>query len=353
MAPLSMPSFLSSQSTAVLLASLCASAFLLAAPARADDGAIPLRVVVADNDTTMCPNANAFFAEVRAIEPRAHSSESTSAPLVEIAFCKRPNGGFHGALRFDDHNSGRLTRTAEGNDCADVARALAIVAALHASEAASVKPPVATSLEPVVSITPDAGDERAPPEKAQGTPRVSAHEVFAGGGFRSGVLTGLSPFGNVGYALHGKRTSRAPLTVRLGLEFGQDASELTIARLIAGSFDVCPFGFGSFDKLSLSTCMRGELGAKMVGASYRGTTQEAPWGAFGALATLSARVVRGLTVELDVAALAPLVRTRFIVGSSDFGRGELGRVESDASIVVVTAGLGIGWSFFSDFGARR
>jgi hypothetical protein len=321
--------------------------------AHAGESTIPLHVVVQDGDVPSCADNTTFLDAVRTVEPRAQASDLDSAPRASVSFRAHERDGFRGELRFEQSGSPPLIRTAEGANCADVVRALAIVVALQVSEVASKvpsRPAAFPSIGPPLASS-EVGKGSTPVAR-RASFGISEHEVLAGAGFRSGIVSDrMSPFAHIAYALVANAGSHT-FPIRVGAHFGQDTTELTTVRLFTGVLDLCPIDLGARTSVSLALCVRGELGTKNVAPRYRGVHDAGSWSALGGVLSLHARVISGLTVVLDAGALATLSRTRFLVSSSEFGT-ELGRIEPDATKTALVASIGLGWSFSTDFGEPR
>lgn len=346
MAVVSMTSLLPRAARTLLASSIAVGAWLAAAPAFAADAAIPIHLVVDRSAAPACAAADDFFAEVRAVEPRAERDESESAPRAEVRYAPRASGGFRGDLRITNHGEA-LVRSAEGKDCADVTRALALVVALQASEAKANAPRTEAATTEAVPVSqtrePETPDVSAP----TAVPTV-VHGFFIGGGIRTGVVsTEATPSVSVGYILEARKGQRA-IALRAGVQLAQERTDLLNVRVVTSVIDACPVVLGSRASLMFAPCVRGEFGVKSVSARYNGSGELAPWSDIGAAVTLTKHIAGGLTIELDGAALKALSRTDFVVSAPSFGSELRASDAAPTPSVVLTAGLSLGWSFFPD-----
>jgi hypothetical protein len=224
-------------------------------------------------DVRLGPSADGFEGTVEAIEPRAGASTVVAS------------------------------RTVAGATCQEVADATLLLVALGVLEA----PP------------PDARREVPPPPRAiEPEPRAAPAIAFHVAGIAL-AASGFGPPALGGGARVGIGVERVGLfrpELRAGVDVVADAelrdSIGTAARsLIAGRLDACPIAMGT--RLSLRPCASGALGEIRV----RGVDVPAPrderrlHGALGALVRGRAGLVGGLSAELSVGVLVPLLAHRF------------------------------------------
>ncbi len=217
--------------------------------------AAPLRLAV--ESTPRCPDAARFQELVRAAEPQAQITDDASAPLADVHFESRGDK-FHGELRWREGDP----RVAEAADCTTLARALALMVAMKSNEPPPSPPaapePIAEPT-PVVSVVqpkpPAAEHIEPPPPSAAGE-----HGFVLGGIARSQVLdSSFSPGVGIGYVTSSK--TGWPFSVSSMTSYVTDSNSIQQVELVTSALSVCPLGLRSW-RLSIYTCVRGEIGAK-------------------------------------------------------------------------------------------
>lgn len=223
-----------------------------------------------------CPTEPTFREQVAARVDRAwEASPGAFAREVEVEVT-RDDQGFLAQMRFFDASGRWVTRAVRGEDCAEVATGIAIVAALAIESLLAPELP-SPPMEEGESTSP-AGP---PPElsspasdRSMSIPARTArwrHDVGAGGG----VLWGLGPTPAAAVAI---RWSTGPVARPPGLQLRLEAADTARTesklveevvdlrfRLLAASLEACPLFVQASRLVSVPTC--GGLGAGMVFAS--------------------------------------------------------------------------------------
>jgi len=288
--------------------------------ARADEPHEP--VVLVYRAPAACPGERAFLEEVRQRTVRLrepHAGEPFRQFTVEISTAKRARG----RLRIRDADGGESQRAVEGENCAEVASALALMVAIAVDPTVSMRPlapppaPPAPppAVVPVPRVTP-------PSSRAPIAPRAKRRAWTAALAAQGVLATGAAPgaFWGAGIAT----TWTAPLdrdpSLRMDLAYLAGAGEPTagagrahFSRTTAG-LEGCAMRL-RLGPASVFPCARVEVGALRAEGEdiARATREVRPWVAVGP--SVRARWTfwprAGAFVELGAAAMVPVTRDRF------------------------------------------
>jgi hypothetical protein len=244
-------------------------------------------------------------------------------------------------LLIDDGSPSAVTRSVSGEDCSEVARAIALVTALAIDAALFGLDPSAATPESI-----------AAPARPEVAPRAAAPAPMAAGptasprwrlGVRATVTTPKAPKPLFGAALTGAIGARSRdwlLELGLGAERGgRVANEVGEARFtyVGGSAGVCATLWHPFDALRVMPCALFELGVVHAeGFIEKPASALDPWAALEPAIRLTLGT-GAWDLELQGGALFPLrVRDRFVFGEPD----EPDSVIHDVPAIGAAAALG-------------
>lgn len=280
---------------------LCLAALGIPAEARAADAeAMSLRYDAPPG----CPDAASFFGEVSARTTRVRASRSGELARVLVVHIERRDESFAGHLTIEDAQTKSSPRDVTGDSCAEVVRALGLVAALAIDPSASVteRPPPPEPNEPI-----------APPAPSVPAGEGSSLTAEVGAGVeasaRSDVVVGARLFGEI---------EIGGVAVRLAAmrTFAVDREAVTGSVTLAwttGTLAVCPFRIALGDDVTVRPCA--ELGAGILqakGVGVRDAQDETrPWVDAGAHGRLSWAPARRLALEVEAGANMALLRESF------------------------------------------
>ncbi len=193
---------------------------------------------------------------------------------------------------------------------------------------------------------PDPPPVETPPGPPPLPPRLPppARAMAWGGGAGVGVFVGASPAAALAVAVHADVESRARQlfapSARLGGVFALPSSTTSSGRevgfaLQTGTLDGCPLRFGG-DRFTIRPCGELQVGRLQSRSSgFAGNRREAtPWVALAVALRGRAKIVSGISFELDIAAGSPLFQDVFSVGDQRvFGVGPV--------LISATAGVGV------------
>lgn len=298
----------------------CAVACLLARPVRADDLETP-RFRLEYETRADCPDRTTFLEAIRARTARPRLVEDDSEPAIAIRVVVQT---------FDERSSGRLelrepdgteeVRTVESRTCAEVTKALALIAALMLDPDASTAPEPAPSPEPPIPIEPPPPPPRPPRHAHAPPPERPAFHYVAGGSL--GVLGGIGPAlaPSAGAFVEVERKYRSlSSALRFGVEGAWTTSDLRggtqTYEWIAAALRVRPI------ELDLSPHLALAPWAGFQVAGHRGTTRDvrspssstALWLAPTLGAAIRYDLAAHVGLELQAGAVFPLLRTRYFL----------------------------------------
>jgi len=276
-----------------------------------------------------CPNAPAFLAAIRARTDRPRLAEpSDTATVIGVAIAEGEGGRVVGRLEIREPDGARQQRTVEGQACSDVAKALALIAALY------LDPDATGTMEPEPEPGPS-GPRSAPgpvhpespavPERPS-PPAPPSSSIVLGAGAAGGVLGGIGPsiapraggFVDAELVRAGRSWLRPAVRVQVDVATTEAAVAFGTQRyhLVAGAVRACPIQVPVVPVVRLMPCVG--IGAGI----HRGTSdgipnardQDKAWLAPSATAGLSWDVSPRLTLALEGGVGAPVQRTRFFLG---------------------------------------
>jgi hypothetical protein len=257
-----------------------------------------------------CPARAAFLHELAARSVRPPRGQ------LAIRVRSRPNG-IVGTLEWRDVGEGATQRSVVGRTCAEVTRALALVAAL------AMDAPVRDAAqlgEPAQAADPEAPGtielaRSAPPAAAPGrTWSIS-------GGTGISILGGVMPDAALTVPIFVEGSSRVlglEPSLRLALQLAPSQAVSDRIGVAAFSFtamrlDLCPVRWRTAG-FSIGACARTDIGViEAAGQRVPGARGESrPFFALGTLARARKQLPGAFFVELDGALLFPLIRDRFL-----------------------------------------
>lgn len=300
----------------------------LAAPARAAKSGQAFRLEYwADG---ACPDAAEFARQIQTRAPGLRLAEGDEPALGFYAELAEHGGDATGRLTARSADGREVVREVRGPTCADVATALALIAALAAdpnqpSEDVGREAPHAAA--PVRRRLPD---ERTPPVAEPPDPKLGwTFGVGAGVGFESSIAPNPGYGLNVAFEAEGYPGSawrplfslsanRAVASTTKGAQGNTTSFDWVAFRLTA-----CPARWPEETPLFIRPC--GFLDGGFLGGDVEraGTsqTETKPWFALGGFLRTEALVAEILSFQLDGGVTVPLVRSQFSAGArcSDFG----------------------------------
>jgi len=277
-----------------------------------------------------CPKRAAFLAEIDArVMDSATSADvaSISVTIVEGA------GRFRGQLLMSDSTGDRSTRSVSGDDCNQVASALALITAL-ALQAKLPSDEVPSEAAPQLGSEPVATDrESSEPEPAAPTPTEARAQLELG--LHLGAASAYSPNPSATLRLFGG--VRSPhFMLRLWLGYAASAPEDTPLGkahfdLLSARSDICAL-VGDQAGLIGGLCGSFELGLLTAnGESSSGLQAKSGgvlWAAPGVVGHLSYSLAQALRLEFSGGVQFPLYREQFIFRLVDGTSHEIHAVPS-------------------------
>lgn len=291
----------------------------------ADVGAAAALTTLEVQSTAGCPTPADVEAEIRWRAPAAQLGPEAPRRLrIELA---REPRGFVATMTYQASGTAAAPRQLRAPTCADVASAVALIAALTLDPDATTAPqapalvvlPAGPSLElPEVTPPPPPPPVEPPAVEPPALPPASpAFELAAAGGARlaAGLTPGVLVLGAVDVAV---RPRRQPWSGTLGVAAGADSAfdgvsgiRTTHALVLARALG-CGGGAGVVE---LRACGVAELGWQRVAALDvpRATPAHRLWLAVGVRAELRYPGRGRWYGQLSAEVLAPLTRDRFVV----------------------------------------
>lgn len=293
--------------------------------ARADGGQAAELTVLEVQSAPGCPAPTEVEAEIRWRAPAARIGPDAPRRLrIELARAPR---GFVATMTFEDHGAAASPRQVRAPSCADVASAVALIAALTLDPDATTAPralappplPVGPTLE-LPSLTPPPPPAARPGPAAvvaaaSSRPRRRGLEVGVAGEARlavgatpawlllGGIAVGVRPrdrrwSGSLGVAAGSVAASTDGVRTEHALMLGRAAGCAGVARMV-----------------EVRGCALADLGWHRVAASDvpRATTAHRLWLAVGARAELRYPARGGWYALLGAELVAPLTRDRFVI----------------------------------------
>jgi hypothetical protein len=311
-------------------ASLGLTLLLLAPAARAHDDAQPNEgraFRLAYDAPELCPDRAAFVDAIRARTVRPHLVLDETQPAIALRVSITVGGeSASGKLHIREPDGTEDTRTLAGRTCLEIAKGLALVAALVLDPDARTEPeptpPLPLPPEPTVDplpLPPPKKPERAPPfppppKGPHWQPSVGA-EV---GGF-AGVGPAIAPMAGFYFELERFAASRVVASARLAFDVATTTSAFRDGNQtyewIGATLRITPI------VLSLPFHLRLAPTISFQTAAHRGTTRNIPnaaadtnlWLAPGVGGTFEWAVSSAVGLEMAGGALFPLRRTRYFL----------------------------------------
>ena len=306
---------------AAWLALLC-----LAVPARAAKSGQAFRLEYwADGS---CPDAAEFARQIQTRAPRLRLAEGDEPALGFYAELADHGGDATGRLTARSADGREVVREVRGPTCADVATALALIAALAADPNQPVEEQAPTAPRSATAGRPHAPDESSLPVVEPPDPKQRwTFGVGAGVGFESSIAPnpgyGLSiAFDAEGYPGSGWRPLLSLSAIRAAAATTQSKEGNTTSfDWVAFRLAACPARWPEETPLFIRPC--GFLdGGFLAGDVQRGSSSQAetkPWFAVGGFLRTEALVAEVLSFQLDGGVTVPLIRSQFSADCSDCG----------------------------------
>ena len=296
-----------------------------------------------------CPDADAFFRSIAARTPRVRAARpGERARTVTVSLSASPGGEAVGTLSITTEDGAAVSspREVRAASCADVAEALALIAALAVDPAAdlgpaprssaapaspTVAPPVSSSVGAPLPPAPSSAPASAPPPPtpsvassaavARAAPLPSGSPVEVGLGLGPEVSSLFGATLALGFAAHVERDVVGAWSPRLSLggarTLGGDVSgggrsaslAMTSAVLLA-----CPTRAraGAWSALPCARVAIGRVGAEAKGLSAP-ERKARDWLDFGAGVRAAWRPGGWLSIEPWLELRVPVTRDRFYV----------------------------------------
>lgn len=257
--------------------------------------------------TGQCPTSDGFRARVEGrVQARLVPRRSPGAVKVIVAARAQ---GWESTITLPG-STRDTTRTVEGETCADVANAAALIVAMAIERG---------------EVVPRPESKPAPrPIPVRRVPEPASHpvDVVWGAGVQGGAISAVSSGLSVRLAGLGEVVlESSPLrpSLRVGAEYasgGDRAIGTATAKLSlwAGILDVCPARWVPHSRsVSIAGCTRLRLGVlRGEGQGFEDAqAEDRTWISVGADLRLAWHFASPLYLELDVEGFAPLHRTRF------------------------------------------
>jgi hypothetical protein len=276
-----------------------------------------------------CPAAGAFFAEIVARTPRARAARygeksrvlhvrlSRAAAAGDVAEPSAGADAHVGTLAIEDTTGTGSARSMSGGTCAEVAGALALVAALAVDPRADVapRPPASPSTPASAPASPSTPASASAPAPAA-TPARRAHLSLGTAGelaMIADAVASLRLFGELELARDEDPSDLFAPSFRLALSrsFDRDRTHAaTTATLLwtQASLDVCPIRLAVGAHVALRPCGSGSAGVLQADALVSRTR---PWATLGAHGRAVWAPIGWLAFDIEVGAIAPLYRESF------------------------------------------
>ncbi len=263
-----------------------------------------------------CPDAPAFFAQVRERTTRGREAEPGELARTFHVVVEPDAAGFVGVIEFLDEAGGAVSRRVRGEQCAAVASSLALITALaldatlRETEPAGPAPSVVTPAprpQPAPRLVVPAVPSR--PAPAPRTRAITSMRLGLAGGY-----AGAEHAPRLG--LLGQLDLRGGWALRLLAHYSwdefvaDDQGRRAKLRVNGVETSVCPWRYGG-GELAFAPCALFDVGALRVSGvrddlltSAQGDT--IPWGVVGAELRLSWEPRAPAWAEVRLAGLAPL-----------------------------------------------
>jgi hypothetical protein len=267
-----------------------------------------------------CPDRAAFLELLQGRTPKSNMAGAAGArATVRLS---RDASGFVGRLDLERPDGTTYQRDVGGTTCSEVANALSFVLAL----ALGAKDP--GQAEPTAAAPPAAASAPVPPAAAplavravpSSEPSPRSKSLWRlGVGTQFGVRSGLAPNWTTLEAgfVEARRLSATPFTLSLRGSIERAQTVTTVVSdfsWTAGQLEACPARLRVFDPVTLVPCVAGHAGVlRAVGhpADGQGRTQSKVWLDGLADLRLEARLLRGLSLQLQGELIVPFTAYDF------------------------------------------
>ncbi len=294
-----------------------------------------------------CPAREQFLSALREASRGVREAQPGETARQFAIIITARGSGFAGSLVIRAAQ-GETARTLQAASCAEMVRALVLVAKLaldpHAADAGSASEPSEGNAPPSTAKPPEAASGRAPAsspsaELASEDAASSAEERAAPlpplharlrGHVGAGLLGAMAPSSlwslRAGGELEWTAAARtAAPAVRLSLEYGFPARFDAAGgsghfRYLGGNLELCPLGLRA-EPVLFRVCAAADLGLLRSWSSGVPNPDSAsrPWVDIGPGARLASGFGR-LRLELGLGWIFPLVRDRYLVADAAFYR---------------------------------
>lgn len=307
-------------STTVRTALFASLVLLATRPAYAD--ASPPRFVLDYTAPPTCPDRAAFVAAIHARTARPLLvAEDGEAVALRVSIDLIHPESASGRLELREPDGTEETRSVSSRTCAEVASALALVAAVMLDPDASTLPTENLPPVPPPPLPPPAPRPATPPSSGPPPPISRGPRWSTAAGVQLGALGGIGPAiaPMVGALFDLERSGAFVSTGRISIDFARTESDVRTGtqtyEWLGGSFRLCPIHFALGRAVRVAPC------AGMQIAGHRGTTSEVQsptshlglWLAPTLGAAIRWQLTSSVSLELQGAALAPLRRNRFFL----------------------------------------
>ncbi|MBX3209649.1 MAG: hypothetical protein KF764_31740 [Labilithrix sp.] len=273
-----------------------------------------------------CPDRAAFVSAVlaRTSRPRLVEDERDGdAVVVRVAIASAGAESASGRLDLREPDGTEETRRVVSRTCAEVANALALVAAVmldpdaRTGPAPEPPPPEPPAPEPPPPAPPPPRATGPRPKPARSAPRSATWHLSAGAelGALGGIGPAVAPLAGLSIELERARGALVS-TARLSADVARTSSDLRSGEQtyewLGATLRVCP-AYVSAWRLRFAPC------AALQGGGHRGTTRDvrspttnvALWIAPAAVGAVEWPMSSAVSLELQGGVLFPLRRTRF------------------------------------------
>jgi hypothetical protein len=207
-----------------------------------------------------CPDASAFVARLRARSARIRPKQDGERAYTAAVTLSSGSSEATGEVELRDVDGRVARRHVDGEDCSDVADALALVIALDAVGSAAVppRPPPPLPWAPPLAPLPS----REPPPASS---RVGSWSplVFAAAGFASGIAPSLAPSGTLAFGAD-RRGGWVDGALVLGVSYtsvhASGAGDTVAFRLVNARLDGCAWRAPLGRRITLMPCARLDVG---------------------------------------------------------------------------------------------
>jgi hypothetical protein len=291
-----------------LAGALIAAGLWLVAGRSAAAGAEAPSYVLTYAAPVVCPEEAVFLADVA-----SHVHDVSRARGVRVnASIEERESGYAGVLVAVDASGTQSSRRIEGKKCADVAHALAFLAALVIELGGHAEPE--SPLPPNPAPAPAPPPPREPPA-AVAPPRTFALSAVLLGGVRGGIGPVAHAGGDAGLEIGATGRLLAPSLRLVALVANgslEGAGGSATLWLVGGRLEVCPILLGNA-RLAVRPCVGAELGIVHADGetAFAPRTATAPW--VSAEATVRGQwfATDRWFVEVGGGPVMPLDRTRY------------------------------------------